>query len=84
MHLLKSIDEVAYQALHEDLGDGDLTANLLPEDAQIKARLITREMRYFVAPAGSIAYSGNWIKILIFNGALKMVTISLSIRSCVF
>ena len=43
MHLLKSIDEVAYQALHEDLGDGDLTANLLPEDAQIKARLITRE-----------------------------------------
>ncbi len=43
MHLLKSIDEVAYQALHEDLGDGDLTANLLPEDARIKARLITRE-----------------------------------------
>ena len=43
MHLLKSIDEVAYQALHEDLGDGDLTANLLPEDLQSKARLITRE-----------------------------------------
>ena len=43
MHLLKTIDEVAYQALHEDLGDGDLTANLLPEDAQIKAKLITRE-----------------------------------------
>jgi nicotinate-nucleotide pyrophosphorylase (carboxylating) len=43
MHLLKSIDEVAYQALHEDLGDGDLTAELLPEDMQSKARLITRE-----------------------------------------
>ena len=43
MHLLKSIDEVAYQALHEDLGDGDLTANLLPEDMRSKARLITRE-----------------------------------------
>ena len=43
MHLLKSIDEVAYQALHEDLGDGDLTANLLPEDLQSKAKLITRE-----------------------------------------
>ena len=43
MHLLKTIDEVAYQALHEDLGAGDLTANLLPEDMQSKARLITRE-----------------------------------------
>ncbi len=43
MQLLKSIDEVAYQALHEDLGDGDLTANLLPEGLQAKARLITRE-----------------------------------------
>ena len=41
--LLKSVDEVAYQAIHEDLGDGDLTANLLPEDMQSKARLITRE-----------------------------------------
>jgi nicotinate-nucleotide pyrophosphorylase (carboxylating) len=43
MHLLKNIDEIAYQALQEDLGDGDLTANLLPEDLQSKARLITRE-----------------------------------------
>ncbi len=43
MQLLKSIDEVAYQALHEDLGDGDLTANLLPEGLQATARLITRE-----------------------------------------
>ena len=41
--LLKSVDEVAYQAIHEDLGNGDLTANLLPEDMQSKARLITRE-----------------------------------------
>ena len=43
MHLLKSVDEVAYQAIHEDLGDGDLTANLLPEDMQSKAIVITRE-----------------------------------------
>ena len=43
MHLLKSIDEVAYQALHEDLGNGDLTANLLPAEMHSKARLITRE-----------------------------------------
>ena len=43
MHLLKNIDEVAYQALQEDLGDGDLTANILPEDLQSKAILITRE-----------------------------------------
>ena len=41
--LLKSVDEVAYQAIHEDLGDGDLTANLLPEDLRSKAILITRE-----------------------------------------
>ena len=43
MHLLKSIDGVAYQALREDMGDGDLTANLLPEGLRSKARLITRE-----------------------------------------
>lgn len=43
MHLLKSVDEVAYQAIQEDLGDGDLTASLLPEDMRSKARLITRE-----------------------------------------
>jgi nicotinate-nucleotide pyrophosphorylase (carboxylating) len=43
MHLLKSIDEVAYQAIHEDLGDGDLTASLMPKDMRSKARLITRE-----------------------------------------
>jgi nicotinate-nucleotide pyrophosphorylase (carboxylating) len=47
MHLLKSVDEVAYQALHEDMGDGDLTANLLPEDLRSKARLITRENAAF-------------------------------------
>lgn len=43
MHLLKSVDEVAYQAIHEDLGDGDLTASLMPEDMRSKASLITRE-----------------------------------------
>lgn len=43
-HLLTTIDDVAYQALVEDLGgEGDLTASLIPEDSQSKARLITRE-----------------------------------------
>jgi nicotinate-nucleotide pyrophosphorylase (carboxylating) len=43
-HLLTTIDDVAYQALQEDLGgEGDLTASLIPEDSQSKARLITRE-----------------------------------------
>lgn len=43
MHLLKNVDEVVAQALREDLGEGDLTASLLPKNAQLKARLITRE-----------------------------------------
>ncbi len=43
MHLLKSVDEVASQAIREDLGDGDLTASLMPEDLRSKAILITRE-----------------------------------------
>ena len=42
-HLLTTIDEVAYQALQEDLGGGDLTASLIPEHSQSKAVLITRE-----------------------------------------
>jgi len=42
-HLLSTIDEVAYQALQEDLGGGDLTASLIPEHSQSKAVLITRE-----------------------------------------
>lgn len=43
MHLLKTIDEVARQALYEDLGDGDLTAELIPADLNSRATLITRE-----------------------------------------
>ena len=43
MHLLKSVDEVASQAIREDLGDGDLTASLMPKDMRSKAILITRE-----------------------------------------
>ncbi len=43
MHLLKSIDEVVKQALIEDIGEGDLTASLLPENSTSKTRVITRE-----------------------------------------
>ncbi len=43
MHLLKSIDEVVLQALNEDIGEGDLTASLIPEDSMSKTRVITRE-----------------------------------------
>jgi nicotinate-nucleotide pyrophosphorylase (carboxylating) len=37
------IDAQVRQALTEDLGDGDLTANLLPAGAQAHAEVITRE-----------------------------------------
>jgi nicotinate-nucleotide pyrophosphorylase (carboxylating) len=43
MRQLKSIDEVVKFALKEDIGDGDLTASLLPEDSMSKTRVITRE-----------------------------------------
>ncbi len=43
MHLLKSIDEVVLQALNEDIGEGDLTASLIPEESMSKTRVITRE-----------------------------------------
>ncbi len=43
MHLLKSIDDVVLQALNEDIGEGDLTASLIPEDSMSKTRVITRE-----------------------------------------
>jgi nicotinate-nucleotide pyrophosphorylase (carboxylating) len=42
-HLLTTTDEVVYQALQEDLGGGDLTARLIPEDSQSRVKLITRE-----------------------------------------
>ena len=40
---LKSVDEVAYRALQEDLGTGDLSASLVPDNKFSKAKLITRE-----------------------------------------
>ena len=43
MKQLTSVAEVVSQALQEDLGTGDLTASLIPEDSNSKARLITRE-----------------------------------------
>ena len=43
MHLLKSVDEVVMQALHEDVAAGDLTADLIPGEMQSRARVITRE-----------------------------------------
>ena len=41
--LLRHVHEVAAQALREDLGNGDLTTNLLPEDKWSQARLLSRE-----------------------------------------
>ncbi|MGQ0658277.1 MAG: carboxylating nicotinate-nucleotide diphosphorylase [Chromatiales bacterium] len=43
MQLLKSIDEVVRFAVREDVGPGDLTAMLIPEDSRSRARVITRE-----------------------------------------
>lgn len=43
MKQLTSVDEVALKALQEDLGPGDITAKLIPEDNYSKARLLTRE-----------------------------------------
>ncbi len=43
MHLLKTIDEVACQALREDVGSGDLTASLIPETMRSEAKVVTRE-----------------------------------------
>ncbi len=43
MRILKLIDEAALQALKEDLGDGDLTAELIPAEHSSRATLITRE-----------------------------------------
>jgi nicotinate-nucleotide pyrophosphorylase (carboxylating) len=37
------IQQAVSIALNEDVGDGDITAELIPEDEQAKARVITRE-----------------------------------------
>lgn len=41
--LLQNVAETAYRALCEDMGDGDLTADLLPHDLSAKAILVARE-----------------------------------------
>lgn len=43
MNKLKSVDELVATALREDVGDGDVTAALIPETSQSNARVITRE-----------------------------------------
>ena len=43
MNKLKTVDELVAAALREDVGDGDVTAALVPEDARSEARVITRE-----------------------------------------
>jgi nicotinate-nucleotide pyrophosphorylase (carboxylating) len=43
MNKLKTVDELVASALREDVGDGDVTAALVPEDARSEARVITRE-----------------------------------------
>ena len=43
MDLLAKVDETARLALQEDIGTGDLTANLIPVESKSKAHLITRE-----------------------------------------
>ena len=40
---LSWIDSLVTQALSEDVGTGDITANLISQDTQISAQLITRE-----------------------------------------
>lgn len=39
----KTIDEIVQRALQEDVGSGDLTAALIPQDSCSQARVITRE-----------------------------------------
>ncbi len=41
--LPKDIEETVRRALAEDVGTGDLTANLIPESTQTEAQVITRE-----------------------------------------
>ncbi|MDH3806904.1 MAG: nicotinate-nucleotide diphosphorylase (carboxylating), partial [Gammaproteobacteria bacterium] len=41
--LLAEIRESVSRALREDVGDGDLTAQLIPASASIDATIITRE-----------------------------------------
>ncbi|MBI4006631.1 MAG: nicotinate-nucleotide diphosphorylase (carboxylating), partial [Gammaproteobacteria bacterium] len=67
MHVLKSIDEVAYQALQEDLGSGDLTASLIPENRHSTAKLITRE--------NAILCGTRW-----FNSVFRQLDKNIAIR----
>jgi len=44
------VDDVS-RALHEDVGDGDITANLIPAEHQASASIITREAAVFCGRA---------------------------------
>ena len=39
----KTIDALVQRALQEDIGSGDLTSTLIPEDSRSEAQVITRE-----------------------------------------
>ncbi|MDQ3959939.1 MAG: nicotinate-nucleotide diphosphorylase, partial [Pseudomonadota bacterium] len=41
--LPETIDQDARRALAEDLGSGDLSAALIPQDSRVQAQVITRE-----------------------------------------
>src|SRR5918998_249221 len=41
--LPETIDQDAHRALAEDLGSGDLTAALIPQDSRVQAQMITRD-----------------------------------------
>lgn len=43
MDLLSNVDETVRRALHEDIGDGDLSAGLLPENTHSEVSLIVRQ-----------------------------------------
>ncbi|WP_299599640.1 carboxylating nicotinate-nucleotide diphosphorylase [uncultured Microbulbifer sp.] len=50
-NLLKDIERSVREALAEDVGDGDITAQLIPAERQARARVITREDCVFCGKA---------------------------------
>ncbi|WP_105104456.1 carboxylating nicotinate-nucleotide diphosphorylase [Microbulbifer pacificus] len=50
-HLLQDIQRTVRHALAEDIGDGDITAQLIPADRRARARVITREDCVFCGKA---------------------------------
>ena len=49
-------------ALAEDVGQGDLTAALIPHDAYATASIILREPRSFVARRGPMNRFDSWTR----------------------